>query len=180
MRITTAIPLLFVLSCGSTSKQVQTEISPDPPTAQLEAPSNPAPVADLEPLPWTDEFQDKALLLANRITVEGPPGLIEHMVFLVDDESFEQAVQSVPGGLRKSMRPKDAAAASGAMVRGQLDAWQLAAFEQIEMRVMNDAERIQIRASGDALWENPDGERMRAAELNFDMGLGLNGAQEGN
>ena len=66
------------------------------------------------------------------------------------------------------------------MVRGQLDAWQLAAFEQIEMRVMNDAERIQIRASGDALWENPDGERMRAAELNFDMGLGLNGAQEGN
>ena len=55
----------------------------------------------------------------------------------------------------------------GDLVRGQLDAWQLAAFQSITILERPGAESVRVTASGDAVWRDPLGAEERGARLSY-------------
>jgi hypothetical protein len=156
------ITLLALAAC----RAPRAAVSPGPgePPPAVEAPEL---RPDAEPTPWTEEFLAPAVLMADRILVEGPAGLFEHAVARGDDALFERSVTVVPEGLRQVVRPR-ASGQQPEIVRAQLDAWQLAAFREVVFleRVDPDA-AVVVRALGDAVWRDTDGNEQREAQLTF-------------
>src|SRR5262245_17559491 len=113
----------------------------------------------LEPAPpparaWTTAFQRPAVLVADEIFVEGPPDLVDHIALRQDQESTLYATKPVTEGLRQELaaRPE-----LGVEVRGQLDAWSLAALRRITVLIRPGEVPVTVRASGSAFWSATDG-----------------------
>ncbi len=104
---------------------------------------------------------ERAVLLADRITVEGPAGLVEHCVMTLDDSLFSREEISVPGGVDQVLRPHPGIPAH-TVLRAQLDAWQLAAFQELRISLRPAAPDVTVTARGDAVWQHTNGEEMRA------------------
>lgn len=132
------------------------------PAPGLEEASAPRPPA--APLPWTERFQNKAVLFARDIVVVGPPGLLEHSALNTDlslyaveqkntSQGFEQIATARPDVLREA--------------RCQLDQWQLAASQSIRVLMRPDHCDVTIQASGDAYWADLNGNEERGERLEF-------------
>lgn len=122
--------------------------------------SAPAP-----PVPWTSAFQREAVLVADEIVIEGPPGLIEHVVLRADVETNVYTTKTIPQGLLQELvaRPE-----AGVEVRGQIDAWSLAAFRRITVLERPGDVPVSVRASGSAYWAAGDGSgEKRDDQLSF-------------
>lgn len=136
--------------------------APSAPSEGVRQESAPQPV---EPLPWPEDFQGRATLLADRIRVEGPPGLLDHCVARSDDRLFLRTVKTTDEGLLQVVQPGPAAA--GDPVRGQLDGWALAALQQLVLLERPGAEAVTVVAEGGVFWATPDGDEQRAARREF-------------
>lgn len=103
---------------------------------------------------WTSAFQNGAVLVADEIFVEGPPDLVDHVALRQDQETTLYATKTVSEGLRQelSARPE-----LGVEVRGQLDAWSLAAFQKITVLIRPGEVPVTVRARGNAYWSAADG-----------------------
>jgi len=122
------------------------------------------------PAPWTSEFLEPALLIANRIDLVGPPGLAKHFVARQDPETNEYAVKATDQGLVQSIRPRSGL--GRVEIRAQLDAWTLVAFEGMRVLERPTPCDVEVVARGDAFWNGPaDGDAARpsrrGAELRF-------------
>lgn len=136
--------LLALLALASTL--ACREVKPEPLQAVASAP--PPPPA------WTSAFQREAVLVADEIVVEGPPGLIEHVVLRADPETNVYTTKTVTQGLLQELGARPEARME---VRGQLDAWSLAAFRKITVLQRPGEVPVTVRASGNVYWAAADG-----------------------
>jgi hypothetical protein len=152
-----ALAFVFAFACRS-----------DP---QRAAASTPAPTpAQPAPRTWTAAFQREAVLVADEILIEGPQDLIDHVVLRQDPEVTLYSTKTITEGLLQELaaRPQ-----TGMEVRGQLDAWSLAAFKRIRVLQRPGEVPVTVRARGNAYWAaaGGGGER-RAEELAFEGARG--------
>lgn len=172
IRTTYTLTILFLAACSAPQPGVQpASVAPaaDDLAARPEllSPEEAALRPDAEPTRWTEAFLKPAVVVAESIIVEGPAGLFEHTVARGDDVLFERSVSVTPEGLRQVVRPR-AGGFEGEVVRAQLDAWQLAAFREVIFleRVDPNAPVI-VRAVGNAMWRDTDGNVQRQPQLSF-------------
>lgn len=181
MRLTQPVRLphllpLVLTACVTSPDPARESVHPTPalgsgepvteaPAPALEEVQVPEPVEPAPPLPWPADFQGSATLLADRIRVEGPPGLLDHCVTRSDDRLFLRTVKTTEEGLLQVVQPGPAAA--GDPVRGQLDGWALAALQQLVLLERPNAEAVTVIAEGGVFWATPDGDEQRAARREF-------------
>lgn len=129
--------------------------------ADASAPLGPAaePVAAR----WTDQFSQKAIVVAQEIRIEAPAGLINHLAVRSDDSLFDRVVETTEDGLRMVWTPKVA----GELIRGQLDNWSLTAFGRIVAVEKPWSEEVTVTALGEAFWQDVDGQEDRADRLEW-------------
>ncbi len=109
----------------------------------------------LAPKPFPAAFQKEAILVADRISIEGPKDLLEHIALRTDSESFEHSMKTTERGLLQSLRRKPDV--EGVDVRCQLDGWQIAALEQLVILQRPGEVAITIIADGNAAYLPTDG-----------------------
>lgn len=164
--------LLSVLSsCGAPPEQPEGTSGSMAPGATTDDSPEPARPLEFEAAPWTDYFGGAAILVADRIRIEGPPGLLEHLVLRADDDLFERTVKTTPEGLLQTLRPRQLAEGGRELARGQLDAWQLAATGEIVALERPGDVPVSVVAEGEAFWRDPDGEQRRGSRLAFEASV---------
>jgi hypothetical protein len=104
------------------------------------------------------------VIIADEIQIEGPSDLIDHLALRQDDET-RYHTKTVPEGLRQELVPGPD---STREVRGQIDAWSLAAFRRIVVLQRPFDVPVRVRAVGNAYfaWSDGSGEQ-RQDELQF-------------
>lgn len=170
---TLLIGALLASSCGAPSDGVGSgaipgggsQVSLAPGAEALDATamaSRPAgPPEPPQPKPWTDIFLSKSMVLADLVQIEGPPGLLDHLLLRSDDALFERVVETTTRGLTITITPRHA----GDLVRCQLDRWHISALLRIEVLERPGGTGVKLRASGQALWKDMDGAEKRMNEL---------------
>jgi hypothetical protein len=133
-------------------------------SACREVRSEPTPELALVPAGWTNTFQREAVLVADEIEIEGPSDLIQHVVLRDDPENAVYTTKTVSEGLRQELvaRPE-----TRMEVRGQLDAWSLAAFRRITVLQRPGEVPVTVRARGNVYWAAAGGGERRADVLDF-------------
>jgi len=88
-------------------------------------------VHDIEEIgrPWTQEFMDAGLLVADVVYIEGPKGLLDHVALSQDDELMDYTVETTPDGFRQSLVKKQGV--GYAELRGALDALSITALRSL-------------------------------------------------
>jgi hypothetical protein len=168
MRPLLLLPLLLP-ACVSPPHDARESVEPAPgATEALGGRSMQAPAAgstgaqtpqvrEVTPAPWPEDFKGSVMLLADRIRVEGPPGLLDHCVTRSDDGVFLRTVKATSEGLLQVVQPGPGAA--GEIVRGQLDGWALAATRELVLLERPTSDTVRVIAEGQVVWATPDGER---------------------
>jgi len=108
------------------------------------------------PRAWTDAFVKECVLVADEITIEGPADLVDHAVLRADPDTGTYLTKTVSEGLLQQL---SALPQSHIEVRGQLDAWSLAAFRKITVLQRPGEVPVTVSARGNAFWS--DGTRER-------------------
>jgi hypothetical protein len=116
------------------------------------------------PAAWTLAFQEGAMLLADRVTIEGPAGLLEHFVMRGDDALFERVTKTTSVGFVQIIRPRENVFDPA---KAHLDRWNLNAL--FEMRAIENPAftEVKVTAEGNAIWRSTDGDTQRGATLIF-------------
>jgi hypothetical protein len=165
--------LTLMAACGGGPKK-SSELHPSAPGPDPLVIDSPLPTGqdpnyladEPQPAAWTQEFLRPATLLADRIRIEGPQGLLDHLVVRSDDQYFLRTAKATAAGLLQVTRARSSA--GGELVGAQLDRWQLRAFEEISVLVNPALTSVRVVAEGDAFWRTPDGKEKRGARLAFD------------
>ena len=123
----------------------------------------PPPAPRLTTEPWSDAFEEPAVLLARRIEIRGPDRVAERFVAVQDPERIRIEVETTPEGLRQVFTVLE----PGAIARGQLDGWELNAEQQLVVLRQPGQVDVQVRAVGNAFFQRVGGEEQRGPELNF-------------
>ncbi|MEM8709521.1 MAG: hypothetical protein AAGG01_01100, partial [Planctomycetota bacterium] len=151
---------LFLCACGSSGGGDSRAQAPIVPAESVEATTwndesgADAPAEPWAPAPWTGAFGDTAVMLANAFHIEGPVGLLEHVVASSDDAYYDRSVQTTDKGLMQVIQRTSPDVPE---IRVQLDAWTLAAFDRVVILERIDESPVRVIASGDALWRDSDG-----------------------
>lgn len=114
------------------------------------------------PVPWTGAFMDSAVMLADSFRIEGPQGLLEHVVASSDDELFERSLQTTPDGLLQVI---SRTSENGPEIRVQVDGWTLAAFRRVTILERVGDSAVRVIASGDALWRDANGRIAKGSRI---------------
>ena len=153
-----AVALLLIAaltpSCGSTAKQGDpAETSPNAVAAAVPGPAL-----------WTREFEASSTLIAREVILEGPPGLVDHVILRQSPDQNYTAKATPDGFLQEITINND----SGEMIRIQIDNLSIAAERHVRVfeRIVDGP--VLVRATGDVYWKNLEtGQevRMEAFEL---------------
>lgn len=158
------LSLLLLLGCSAPGPGA----SGDGPGAQV-APESAASAAErarIADLPWTREFFSDAFLLADEVHVEGPPGLLQHVVAAQDPQVMEYSVQTLPEGLHQQTRARQGV--GPVEIHAQLDNWRIVAFRRLTVLERPGDAPVLVMASGDATWQEvATGNRRSGAALSF-------------
>jgi len=157
MRHLAALALLALLPCACSGPEPAPE-----PTAQ--------PAAEVPRRPWPQTFVTPAVLVAREVTIEGPPGLLDHFALRPDQRSHDYVVRTLPEGLLQEVTLL--ADVPPEPIRGYLDQLEVAA--ELRLRVLEravDCELV-VTASGDAFFQRPGeperrGETLRLSETSL-------------
>jgi hypothetical protein len=134
---------LLLAGCGSTARSVSAdEGRPPDPTA--------LGVHRLLPRPFPAAFQEQTILVADRISIEGPMDLLEHVAIRPDSEYFDYRVSTTEKGLLQIVRRKPGA--EGGEIRCQLDNWQIAALEELLVLQRPGEVPVTVIADGEAVY----------------------------
>jgi len=124
--------------------------------------------------PWTLAFMEGAVLVAEEIRIEGPPGLLDHVVLRQDPEVATYVTRTIPDGLLQEAAVKKeliGASGLGNEVRVQLDAWSVAALRKVTVLQRPGDVPLTVTARGKAVWISADGGTERREELLTFRGL---------
>jgi hypothetical protein len=141
--------LIFALgACGAPSNSADSG-------GKTKAGSRDAPNTPAEPpvvLPWTLEFQEEAVLVADDVRIEGPPGLRDHIAVVQDLEIQDYVEKTLPEGFLREARLKTGVGGFG--IRAQLDNLTIAATKRLRILERPGEVPITIEARGEAVWTN--------------------------
>jgi len=167
------IPFILVLTlcvaCGSTGDQRSDTTS----QAAITEPAEPELTSEqarqraealLAPKAWTDAFQSSAMLLADRIRIEGPVGLIDHVAIRSDDVLFLHTSETTVDGFLQRTVPIQSNQRSTDqtyLLRGQLDAWQITALVEVVVLERPGDVPVTVIAQGNVVWRDRDGAERR-------------------
>lgn len=178
--------LLLATGCGSTAKTTaQAPAEPaGPPPMSIDASETASVVTDgimaemtepgaamaveedvhFGPKPWTGAFTETAIMLTRTARIEGPEGMLDHIVASSDDAFYERTIETTPEGLLQTVRRmgKDAPE-----IRVRLDRWTIAVEESVVILERITPGPVKLIASGDALWRDVDGHLAQANRLEF-------------
>jgi len=127
-------------------------------------PTTEAIVAELPA--WTEEFRSPALLMANRVTIEGPKGLVDHVATRLEPRFHGYAAETLPEGFRQVITSLEPGA--GIEIRAYLDAFQVVAFEELVLLERPGQVDVIVRAEGDAYYrDTTSGAEQRGSRLEF-------------
>ena len=160
-----ALPLA---ACGTPPEQGPGSAAQGPASqagavASMGDPTNASAPVQPQPKAWTDAFQEKAFTLAEVVRVEGPEGLLDHIVLRSDDELFERTQTTTAEGLLIRVTPKE----RFEVVRGYLDNWTLTANQAIEVLERPGMDAVEVTATGLAVWQDLNGGEQRADRLSW-------------
>jgi len=114
--------------------------------------------------PWCEDFLQPAGLVADTVTIEGPPGLLEHVATSIDPQHHTQNVETVPEGLRQTFEAR--VPNSQVEIRAWLDQLEIATLQRLVVLERPGGREIIVRATGDAWWKEIEGPgQRRAAQL---------------
>jgi hypothetical protein len=124
-----------------------------------------AAASDLAPpKPWTDAFGQKAVIVAEHVRIEGPDGLLDHVVVSADDAFYERTATHEGATLTQiTMRLSN----DVPIMRAQLDQWQIAAFRQVTVIERAEPCDVTVVATGDASLRDPLGKEERGETLRW-------------
>lgn len=148
MRHAAVLALVATLVSGCTRPEPEPAAGPTPAAAPARA--------------WPQTFAAPAVLVAREVTIEGPPGLLEHLALRQDTRVHDYVTRTVPEGLLQEVTLK--ADVSPEVIRCYLDQLEVAA--ETRLRVLQrpgDCELI-VTATGDAFFQRP-GEPERRGEI---------------
>jgi len=182
-RVALALSALLALGAcaatggGDTSAQVAPTVSEEAPgaTPATEPAANDAagtttaaaPTAPTEPdgpKPWTDAFSQKAVIVADHVRIEGPDGLLDHVVVSSDDVFYERTVTHDGAQLTQvtTRLGEDVP-----IIRAQLDQWQIAGLQRITVIERLEACDVTVVATGEASLRDPLGKEERGETLRW-------------
>jgi hypothetical protein len=138
---------IAVGACGSTQRAEQTQASQANKT---------------EAKTWTLEFQASSTLVAREVSIEGPPGLREHVAFQQIPGQHYTAKATNEGFLQEITVDNN----EGELIRVQLDNLAIAAEQRIRVLERVGDGPVRVRAVGDVFWKNlATGEERRTETL---------------
>ena len=114
--------------------------------------------------PWTEAFGDSAMLLANRVTIEGPVGLLDHFVMRGDDEMFERVTKVTEDGFVQILRPYPEVFDPA---KAHLDRWNINAMQELRATENPNATEVTVIAEGDVIWRSTDGASQSGNRVTF-------------
>ena len=121
-----------------------------------------APSTESKKALWTEEFQKKSILIAREISIEGPPGLIDHVAYKQVPEQRYRAQTIAEGFLQEIAVGEDKANP----IWIQLDNLAINAVERARVLERVTEGPVRIKARGDAYWKNLEtGQEQRAETI---------------
>jgi hypothetical protein len=143
--------LLVLAACGSTpDKKSSSPFAPAP------DPNAPPPVERVvKPNPWTDRFLNDAVLVAAEVHVEGPVGLIEHLVTWREEEVLAIQEETTSAGFRQTFTLKPGV--SGVEIRAQLDKLKISALSKLVVLERPGPVDVLVTATGNVFWKELNG-----------------------
>ncbi|MBL8857839.1 MAG: hypothetical protein JNL28_04955 [Planctomycetes bacterium] len=135
---------LALLACTAPDKRSESPFAPAPdPKA--------GPPKDLViPKPWTDRFLATGALVANDVRIEGPDGLLEHVVSTQDLQFHEVVIKATPDGLLQTITLR--ADAAGQDIRAQLDNLAISCWRSLTILERPGPVDVTVSAVGDVLF----------------------------
>ncbi len=101
--------------------------------------------------PWTMRFREAGTLGANRVRIEGPSDLLQHVAIAQEPELFDYTTRTVPDGLLQTMRRR-ADASNARAIRAQLDEWQILSAFELEVLQRPGDGPVRVIADGEVIW----------------------------
>lgn len=137
-------------------------------SSNTDLPSNlsSAHVAQAVRAPWTEEFREGGLLIADRVWIEGPVGLLQHVATRSVEEYHSYKAETLPEGFRQTYRVRHPE--QGMEMRVFLDALKIVVLRELVLTEKPGPLDVHVRAQGDAYWQDPaTGAEQRNFEINF-------------
>jgi hypothetical protein len=141
--------------------------APAPEVAEAEEPVG--SVQPIGPAPWTGAFGETAVMVARTFHLEGPSGLLEHVVASSDDALYERSVELTPDGLMQVVQRMSDDVPE---IRVQLDRWTLAAYDRVVILERTSGGPVHVVAEGEAIWRDIDGRLLQGQRLQFTGEIG--------
>jgi hypothetical protein len=118
------------------------------------------------PGPWTLEFEREAVLIAHKITIEGPSDLLEHIVVRQEPGVVDMVQETTTAGLVQTLRRKPEAGVGE--IRAWLDQWSIVALRELVILQRPGEVPVRVIAEGDAAWiPTAGGDELRRGRLEF-------------
>jgi len=152
-----AISALALAACGSPDKRNESPFAPAP-----DPKDGPLTNRILQKA-WTDRFFVTGALIARDVRVEGPDGLLEHIVVTQDLSVMDIVTKTTPDGLLQVITLKPDAI--GEEVRAQLDNLALSALHSLTILERPGPVDVVVSASGDAFLKEVGADEQRGATL---------------
>lgn len=109
------------------------------------------PPPPVEPA-WTEAFHERALLVAERVRIEGPPGLLAHVATRPDPDVHERSERTTPDGFLQELRAKRSF--PGSEIQAWLDGLEIAALRQLTVLERPGSCPVRVIAEGEVLWRS--------------------------
>ncbi|MEX1023726.1 MAG: hypothetical protein WD226_01495 [Planctomycetota bacterium] len=132
-----ALALLALVGCQQPGAREERDIALPPPA----------------PAPWTARFTEPAVLVATRVSIEGPDDLVEHIA-ASQGEGIHYSAETTPRGFVERYR-----VSGGEYLRLQLDAWEIVTTEGATVLRRPDLDGpVRVVAVGEVYWTATDGD----------------------
>lgn len=152
-------------ACGAPSNKSQL----DPTSAFAPAPDpNSGPPEEIVKAhrPWTPEFEKKCVLIATDVRIEGPVGLLDHVVTRSDPGFHERSEKTIPAGFLQQIALKDGVGEQE--IKAWLDRLEIVATRRLTVLERPGPVDVVVLAAGDALWVDAESkEEKRGESLRF-------------
>jgi len=109
--------------------------------------NDPGPGGPSAIVPWTQEFEEHALLIANSVRIEGPVGLLEHIATRPNPEFHDRVERTTVDGFLQEIESRFTG--QGSEIFAWLDKLELVALHRLTVLERPSATDVVVEASGD-------------------------------
>lgn len=106
--------------------------------------------------PWTQEFEQRALLIADKVRIEGPVGLLDHLATRPNPEFHDRSERTTPDGFLQEIESR--VTGKGSEILAWLDKLEIVALHELSVLEGPFLKDVVVEASGQVLWRPIDGE----------------------